>query len=76
MPPPPVQLRGVVQCTPFQDKVYGHARKIVDANAAARLLPLAEEALWQLDKAKMEYVRDEAGRVAYRSAEVNEVRRR
>ena len=51
------KLRGVVKCTTFQQKIYEHARKIVDANAAARLLPLAEEALWLLDKAKMLEVR-------------------
>ena len=67
------QLRGVVACTPFQQKIYDHARKIVDANAAGRLLPLAEEALWLLDKTKLSHVCDEAARVGFRSPEVDEV---
>jgi len=61
------------KCTPFQQQIYEHARQIVDANAAARLTPLAEEALWLLDKSRMEYVRDEAARVGFSNAEVKEV---
>ena len=105
------KLRGVIKCTPFQQKIYDHARKIVDANAAARLTPLgdrcmlepnvaqktttlicmlpprvsyvssyvapctaAEEAVWLIDKVKMEYVSTEAKRVHYESDVVDEVR--
>ena len=53
------------KCTTFQADIYAHARKIVDANAAARLTPLAEEALWLLDREKMQYCKDEAARVAF-----------
>ena len=69
------KLRAAVgpKCTPFQQKIYEHARKIVDANAAARLTPMAEEALWLLDKSKMEYVRDEAKRVGFVNAEIGEI---
>ena len=69
------QLREVVgtRCTPFQLEIYGHARSIVDANAAARLGPMAEEALWLLDKQKMEYVKAEAVRVAFTNKEVSEI---
>ena len=68
------KLRGVVKCTPFQQKIYEHARKIVDANAAARLTPLAEEALWLLDRAKMAEVVAEATRVHYSTDDIEEIK--
>ena len=67
-------LRGVVKCTPFQQEIYEHARKIVDANAAARLTPLAEQALWLLDKKQMEEVVAEAARVAYTNEDIEDLK--
>jgi len=45
----------------------------VDANAKARLLPMAEEALWLLDKARMIEVIEEAKRVHFKCDEIEEV---
>ena len=68
------KLKGVVKCTPYQFNIYGHARHIVDTNAVLRLAPLAEEALWLLDKEKMMEVLQEAERVNFRSDEVAEIK--
>ena len=68
------KLRGVVKCTPFQQEIYEHARKIVDANAAARLTPQAEEALWLLDKKRMQEVVAEADRVKWSNADLDDIR--
>ena len=68
------KLRGVVKCTKFQESLYDSARKIVDANAAARLTPLAEEALHVIHRTDMEYVVEEAGRVNFTNEHVEEIR--
>ena len=59
---------------PRQQEIYEHARKIVDANAAARLTPQAEEALWLLDKKRLPEVVAEADRVKWSNADLDDIR--
>lgn len=57
-------------------EIEARCRKMLDHCAAARIDPVASEALWQLDRAKMEAVAEEATKVGYRSPDVLEIRQK
>ena len=62
-----------VKCTPAQQELYDRGRKVVDANASAAITPVAEEALWVLDRGKMEQAAGDAKKVGFDSEEVKKL---
>lgn len=70
----PVWLWQDIPGTPAQMEVEAKCRKMLDRCAAARIDPVASDALWQLDRAKMEAVAEEAAKVGYRSHDILEIR--
>jgi len=62
-----------VRCNPQQRALFEQARAALDKHAARRLNPQAEEALWVLDKAKMNLTLSEARRLAYSSPDIEKI---
>jgi len=69
-----LETLSTISHTPRQQQLKANARELLDRNAARRLGPEAEEALWVLDKGRMEAVAAESERLHFCNPEIEHIR--